>query len=88
MSRKLLSALFFIGLIFGLCAPALAATGDTVDSIKKRGRLLCTGHNGSYLGFAEVNDKGQWTGHNLRWIRGATRCLAWTTLRLGFYLGV
>lgn len=41
---------------------ALAADGDTLKSVKERGNLLCTGHDGSYLGFAEVDDKGEWKG--------------------------
>ena len=38
-------------------APTFAATGDTLKAVKDRGTLLCTGHNGTYLGFAEVDDK-------------------------------
>ena len=41
---------------------ALAASGDTLKTVKERGNLLCTGHDGSYLGFAEVDDKGEWKG--------------------------
>ena len=41
---------------------ALAASGDTLITVKERGNLLCTGHDGSYLGFAEVDDKGEWKG--------------------------
>ncbi|HHW33946.1 MAG TPA: amino acid ABC transporter substrate-binding protein [Paracoccus solventivorans] len=36
--------------------------GPTLKTVKDRGTLLCTGHDGSYLGFAEVDDKGAWTG--------------------------
>ncbi len=57
MKRLLLGCLVAAALI----APAqiaMAAAGDTVKAIKERGSLLCTGHNGSYLGFAEVDDKG------------------------------
>ena len=41
---------------------AWAANGDTLKAVKERGNLLCTGHDGSYLGFAEVDDKGEWQG--------------------------
>ena len=37
--------------------PATAAEpGKTLKTVQKRGELLCTGHNGTYLGFAEVDD--------------------------------
>lgn len=41
---------------------ASAGIGDTLKAVKARGNLLCTGHDGSYLGFAEVDDKGEWKG--------------------------
>lgn len=43
-------------------APAEAAGGPTLDAVKARGVLNCTGHDGSYLGFAEVDDRGNWKG--------------------------
>ncbi|TIY04310.1 MAG: amino acid ABC transporter substrate-binding protein, partial [Mesorhizobium sp.] len=43
-------------------APAHAAGGKTLEAVKARGVLNCTGHDGSYLGFAEVDDKGNWKG--------------------------
>lgn len=54
----------------GLTAAALALTagsvhaagGPTLEAVKARGNLLCTGHDGSYLGFAEVDDRGAWKG--------------------------
>lgn len=41
---------------------AQADFGDTLKAVKERGSLSCTGHNGSYPGMAEVDDKGNWTG--------------------------
>ena len=41
---------------------AQAGTGDTLTTTQACGNLLCTGHDGSYLGFAEVDDKGNWQG--------------------------
>ena len=41
---------------------AQADFGDTLKTVKDRGSLSCTGHNGSYPGMAEVDDKGNWTG--------------------------
>ena len=43
-------------------APAWAAGGKAFEAVKARGVLQCTGHDGSYLGFAEVDDKGNWKG--------------------------
>lgn len=55
-------------LAFGLIppvAPARAAGGKTLEAVKARGVLQCTGHDGSYLGFAEVDDKGNWKGMDI-----------------------
>lgn len=41
---------------------AVAGPGDTLKTVLSRGELHCPGHNGSYLGFAEVDDKGVWKG--------------------------
>ncbi|MEW6631807.1 MAG: amino acid ABC transporter substrate-binding protein [Pseudomonadota bacterium] len=53
-----------LGLVH-LAAPAQAAGGKTLDTVKARGMLNCTGHDGSYLGFAEVDDKGNWKGMDI-----------------------
>ncbi|WP_188913564.1 amino acid ABC transporter substrate-binding protein [Aureimonas endophytica] len=45
--------------------PAQAAGGKTLEDVKARGALNCTGHDGSYLGFAEVDDKGAWKGMDI-----------------------
>jgi general L-amino acid transport system substrate-binding protein len=45
-----------------LVAPAQAAGGKTLEAVKTRGTLQCTGHDGSYLGFAEVDSQGNWKG--------------------------
>lgn len=52
------SSLVFVG-------NAQAGIGDTLKLVKDRGSLLCTGHNGSYLGMAEVDDNGKWTGFDI-----------------------
>lgn len=46
----------------GFAAPALADAGPTLKEVQERGQLNCTGHNGSWPGFAEVDDEGNWTG--------------------------
>lgn len=59
---------FFIpisGALFGAIlslAAAAPASADTLSTVKGRGTLNCTGHNGSYPGLAEVDDKGNWKG--------------------------
>ncbi|MCW2306091.1 amino acid ABC transporter substrate-binding protein [Rhodobium gokarnense] len=45
--------------------PAHAEFGETLAAVKERGALACTGHNGSYLGLAEVDDKGNWKGFDI-----------------------
>jgi len=57
---------------FALSATALVATavlsyaqvaeGSKLLEVLDRGSLLCSGHNGSFLGFAEVDDQGEWKG--------------------------
>lgn len=44
---------------------AQAQEANLVDTIKERDSLLCTGHNGSYLGFAEVDGQGEWQGFDI-----------------------
>ncbi len=77
MTRKISSLLCSAALAVGLASPGLADSGETVATIKERGSLLCTGHNGSYLGFAEVDDKGKWTGFDIEF------CKALATAILG-----
>lgn len=56
---------------------ASAGLGDTIKAIKERGHLLCTGHNGTYLGFAEVDSAGNWKGMDIE------LCKAMATAILG-----
>lgn len=46
-------------------APAHAEFGETLKKVRERGTLACTGHNGSYMGLAEVDDKGNWKGFDI-----------------------
>ena len=65
----------------GLAAPQLAsAESETLKQIEERGTLLCSGHNGSYFGFVEVNDKNEWKGLDI------DLCRALTTAILGLSL--
>ena len=72
---KLLSA----ALACALALPSAATAGEskTVKTIKERGTMLCSGHNGSYFGFVEVNDKNEWKGLDI------DLCRAMTTAILG-----
>jgi general L-amino acid transport system substrate-binding protein len=59
--------------VLGTSAPALGITaaahagepGKTLQGVLDRGALLCTSHNGSYFGFAEVDDKNNWQGFDI-----------------------
>ncbi|WP_299606505.1 amino acid ABC transporter substrate-binding protein [uncultured Tateyamaria sp.] len=51
------------------------AESATVKQIKERGTLLCSGHNGSYFGFVEVNDKNEWKGLDIDLCRALTTAI-------------
>ncbi|MEM8957981.1 MAG: amino acid ABC transporter substrate-binding protein [Pseudomonadota bacterium] len=57
-------------------APTIgAAESATVEQIKERGTLLCSGHNGSYFGFVEVNDQNEWRGLDIDLCRALTTAI-------------
>ncbi|MEM7426405.1 MAG: amino acid ABC transporter substrate-binding protein [Pseudomonadota bacterium] len=72
-----------LGMLFGLAlavgavfAPQQAeAKSPTLDKVKERGTLLCSGHNGSYFGFVEVNDKNEWKGLDIDLCRALTTAI-------------
>lgn len=45
-----------------MASTAYAEYGETLKTVKERGKLICTGHNGSYPGMTELDDKGNWSG--------------------------
>jgi general L-amino acid transport system substrate-binding protein len=49
---------------------AAVAESPTLAQIKERGTLLCSGHNGSFFGFVEVNDRNEWKGLDIDICRG------------------
>ncbi len=49
---------------------AAVAESPTLAAIKERGTLLCSGHNGSFFGFVEVNDRNEWKGLDIDMCRG------------------
>lgn len=65
MKNLFISVGILVAVLFGVLGPQVAQATEpapTVKTILERGHLLACGHNGSYKGFAEVNDKGEWTG--------------------------
>lgn len=58
--------------------PAGASAAEPSPSVKKimeRGTMLCSGHNGSYFGFVEVNDKNEWKGLDIDLCRALTTAI-------------
>lgn len=63
-------------LALGVASPATGiAKSATVEAIEERGSLLCSGHNGSYFGFVEVNDKNEWKGLDIDMCRALTTAI-------------
>lgn len=61
---------------FPLIAPQMAAAQSaTVQQIMDRGTMLCSGHNGSYFGFVEVNDQNEWKGLDIDLCRALTTAI-------------
>lgn len=64
-----------------LAFAAMAATAQqgkgALETIKARGTLRCSAHNGSFPGFFEVDDKGNWKGFDIQF------CKALATAILG-----
>lgn len=60
---------------FMALAAAQPAAADTLSTVKARGTLNCTGHNGSYPGLAEVDDKGNWKGLDIDLCRAVSSAI-------------
>ena len=74
-ARGMLAGLIVVA---GMTVPVSAvAKSPTIKAIEDRGTVLCSGHNGSYFGFVEVNDKNEWKGLDI------DLCRAMTTAILG-----
>ena len=58
--KTILTSALLAGVGLLAAGGASAADGNTLKAVKARGTLNCPGHNGSYLGFAELDDKGNW----------------------------
>jgi len=66
---KFLCASIALGLIATSATAQGTSRGTTLQNVKKRGVLNCPGHNVSYLGFAEVDDRGEWKGLDIELCR-------------------
>lgn len=63
MKKSLVSLIATASIAISLVSgTALAADKSRLNIVQDRGKLLCSGHTGSFLGFAEVDDKGNWKG--------------------------
>lgn len=75
MKNKLLTLVGATMIALSGASAAQAQDDGLLDTIKQRGSLLCTGHNGSYLGFAEVDAKGAWQGFDIEFCRALTTAI-------------
>ena len=69
MLNKLMKLATVASLAFAAATSAQAQDEGVLGEIKARDSLLCTGHNGSYLGFAEVDAQGEWQGFDIEMCR-------------------
>lgn len=61
-NAKILTAGLIAGTALAGMATAQVADDSRLKTVLDRGSLLCSGHNGSFQGFAEVDDQGNWKG--------------------------
>lgn len=67
----MLRTLALLATAASLALPTVAAADSpTLKTIQDRGTLLCSGHNGSFFGFVEVNDRNEWKGLDIDMCRG------------------
>lgn len=64
-----------VATLSGLTPSIAAAQSATVEQIVERGTMLCSGHNGSYFGFVEVNDRNEWKGLDIDLCRALTTAI-------------
>jgi len=73
MRQKLKFCIVAIGVSLGVAMTGASTQetmrGATLQSVKNRGVLNCPGHNVPYLGFAEVDDRGEWKGLDIELCR-------------------
>ncbi|MYA88853.1 MAG: amino acid ABC transporter substrate-binding protein [Boseongicola sp. SB0662_bin_57] len=71
MKRGWIAAAVAVAGLSGIGTSAFAES-ETLKTVQERGTLLCSGHNGSYFGFVEVNDKNEWKGLDIDLCRALT----------------
>ncbi|MYI68663.1 MAG: amino acid ABC transporter substrate-binding protein [Boseongicola sp. SB0673_bin_14] len=71
MKRGWIAAAVAAAGLSGIGTSAIAES-ETLKTVQERGTLLCSGHNGSYFGFVEVNDKNEWKGLDIDLCRALT----------------
>ena len=71
MKRGWIAAAVAAASLSGIGTSAVAESA-TLKTVEERGTLLCSGHNGSYFGFVEVNDKNEWKGLDIDLCRALT----------------
>ncbi len=65
--------------------PAAAQQGKSaLDLIKERGTLRCSAHNGSFPGFFEVDDKGNWKGFDIQFCKALATAILGTPEKVTF----
>jgi len=74
MLRNLVTTGFAFAATLAFTNTAVAQSA-TVKQIQERGTMLCSGHNGSYFGFVEVNDKNEWKGLDIDMCRALTTAI-------------
>ena len=62
----------FLIALSALSTSVYAGNGDTLKTVKDRGRLLCSGHNGSFPPFVTVTDDNKWSGYDIDYCRALT----------------
>ena len=72
MKRFLLSTLC-AALVVALAVGNAVAASQTLETVKKRGHLIC-GVNTGLTGFSVPDDKGVWKGFDVDYCRAAERC--------------
>lgn len=62
---KMIGSVASAAFLLVAASAAQAEIGATLKGVQERGALSCSGHNGSYPGMAEVDDKGVWKGFDI-----------------------
>lgn len=56
-------------------SPASAQSTSVLDTIKVRNTLRCSAHNGSFGGFFEIDDKGNWKGFDIEFCKAVASAI-------------